>query len=626
MIKFLQLTLLFLFSLTTLCLHAQLVPDDDVSGITIESGYDLTLAVGGLNYPSNIAHNGSGTVWVTEAGQPGVPPTVKQFSIEAGTASATEPMVVLTPGMFPPGTLAGPFTDVTYREGMIFLSHRAAGANGWTVGAVSRFDPNDIMGTFQTIVTNLPSTGDHSNNTVVFGENGRAYIGLGSATNSGVVGADNVFRWVPDAPGFTEVAPVDITFRPNGFTARIPTPLDPEADAVTAAYRPFDTGAETTEYTVAAATPASPFMGIIAGSGTVYSFDPTAADVAATMQLEAWGLRNPFGLGFDAADPNRLFISNNGSDVRGQAGDPNDPLNPETYVIQGNRPIGSDYDEMFVINVGGETEFFGWPDFLHDPETNEPLSIDDPLFCQNPTLTEDDCPQPVFAEDFRNGLTVQNAFAPVGPFVSVTGFMASQGGEFGFENDLFVTESGSFSPQTGAFSFTGYKVARFNSQTGEKNDFVVNTGTNAAEILDPAILNKPVAIDFMGDMMLIVDLGVLEPGLDIFDSNTGKVWVVTNGDLTSTSDLKNNGVTVGNITPNPAADFAALSIETETALDMRVTVYDVRGTEIMTAFDGSVNAGTQSVNIPLANLANGNYYVRLQSAKGATTRKFVVLR
>src|SRR5262249_36319171 len=48
---------------------------------------------------------------------------------------------------------------------------------------------------------------------------------------------------------------------------------------------------------VKAPTPDNPIQGIIAGGGTVYSFDPEAADPTSTMRLEAWGFRNPYGIG-----------------------------------------------------------------------------------------------------------------------------------------------------------------------------------------------------------------------------------------------------------------------------------------------------------------------------------------
>ena len=181
-------------------LHAQdLVPDDDVPGTLVERDYDLRLGVGGLNYPSGITL-GEDRVWVCEAGFPGVPPTVKEITLPAeGTGTAT---TIFTPAMLPPGTVLPPFTDVTYRDGLLWLTHRQVGANGWMVGAFSKFDPDDPMNTFETVLTNLPSAGDHTTDALVFGADGRAYFSQGSATNSAVVGADN--SWVEDAPGFRE--------------------------------------------------------------------------------------------------------------------------------------------------------------------------------------------------------------------------------------------------------------------------------------------------------------------------------------------------------------------------------------------------------------------------------------
>ena len=605
---------------------AQLVPDDDVPGVLVETGYDLRLAVGGLTYPSNVTF-GAGRAFVSESGfSPDSPPNVKELTIpETGTGSAR---IILTPAMLPPGRLRAPFTDVTYRDGLIYLAHLQTGVNMWPVGAVSRFNPDDPAGTFATILTGLPSTGDHQNNTVVFGPDGRAYFGQGSATNSGVVGADNVPRWAADYPGFSDTAPVAVTLNGAAFTARVPTSLDPDANAVTAPYRPFDTGAVAPGTVVPAATPAAPaYGGIVAGVGAVYSFDPAAADPAGTLRLEAWGLRNPFGLAFDRQDPTRLFISNNGSDIRGQAGNPNMPFDPSTFVVQGNRPVAQDYDEMFALTVGGEVEFFGWPEFFHDPETRQPRLASDPLFCQSPTLTAADCPQPIFDAAFRGSLVVQPAFSTVGLYVSVTGFEPSPGGRFGFEGDLFVTESGSFGPQTGAFTFTGYKVSRVNRETGAEVDFVVNQGTTPEELFVPEKLNKPVSAVFDGDRLAIVDLGVLEPGIDLFQSGTGKVWLlVRTGGTAGEAGAEALGTRLVSVTPNPAAGRAAVSFTLAEAADVRLSVLDVLGREVAVLAEGVQASGDHSASVETRALPAGVYVVRLAAGGRTETRRLTVVR
>lgn len=523
-------------------LAQNLVPVEGVPGVQLESGYELELAASGLTFPSNITFADDGRAWVTESGfLPTSPPKVLLIDL-AGDPTSNQ-TTILTPMMLPMGTAMGPFTDVTYYGGMLFLGHRQKGANGWTVGAISRFDPADPAGTFTTLVTNLPSTGDHSNNEIVFGADGRLYYGQGTATNSGVVGPDN--GWVPDAPAFAELAPVDIYFGPNGFASRVPAPTDPEGDAVTAAYRPFGSGAEATPYLVPAVTPATPYYGIITGTGAVYSLDPTAADPTGTLRLEAWGLRNPFGLAFAADDPTRLFVSNNGSDVRGRAGDPSDPLNPDKFIIEGNRPVANDWDEVFELRTGGEVEFFGWPEYFHDPATNQPVLASDPQFCDNPALEAGDCPGSIFEANYRAGLKVSPAFSSLGPYVSTTGLEASTSPTFGYYGDVFTTESGSFSPQTGAFTFTGYKVTRVDAETGANVDFLVNAGSTAEELFVPTKVNKPVSAVFYNDLLAVVDLGVLEPGIRLFRAGTGKVWIVRRSDTTA-CDAKGGMIALAN--------------------------------------------------------------------------------
>ena len=624
-----NILLLLIFLLMTSAgrqLPAQdLVPDDDTPGVLVPAGYDLRLVVTGLNFPSNIAA-GNGRYWVCESGYlPTIPPTVKEITLPAaGTGTAT---AILTPAMLPMGTLLPPFTDVVYHDSLLYLGHRQVGVNAWMVGAYSRFDPDNPVETFETILTNLPSVGDHSNNTLVFGPDGRAYFGQGSATNTGVVGPDN--GWVTDAPMFHEKAPVDIVLNGSDFTARVPSPADPDSNAVTAAYRPFDSGAIDSGLVIRAAIPARPDMGIIAGSGTVYSFDPSPAndDVASTLRLEAWGLRNPFGLAFDATDSTRLFISNNGSDIRGQAGDPNDPLNPATFVIQGSRPIAQDYDDMFEITTGGKAEFFGWPDYFHDPETKAVLEVTDSLFCESPALTQEDCPGYLFAASFRDSLKVSEAFTEVGLYVSVTGFTASTSDTFGYQGNLFVTESGSFSPQTGAFTFTGYKVSRIDHETGDIFDFVVNVGSTPEELFVPTKMNKPVADLFVGDQLAIVDLGVVEPGIDIFQSGTGKVWLLSKTTTTASGDLfRNFGAELSSVVPNPTADDATIKLSLHKALEGTITLHDMNGHLVGTAFTGLLQPGIQRIELSVGNLPPGTYLVQLASADGVLTRRFIVAR
>ena len=54
-----------------------------------------------------------------------------------------------------------------------------------------------LSGGLRDLVTGLPSLGDHHNNQIAAGPDGKIYFGQGVATNSGVVGVDNfVFGWL----------------------------------------------------------------------------------------------------------------------------------------------------------------------------------------------------------------------------------------------------------------------------------------------------------------------------------------------------------------------------------------------------------------------------------------------
>src|SRR5262245_18114791 len=320
-------------------------PSKSPSNVRLPGGYFMEAVATGLDFPTAIAF-GAGKIWVAEAGITGAPAIVR---ISGGSSTA-----VLTPADLAEGALVGPITDVTYHGGMVWVCHRAMGPNGWAVGAVSAFDPDDAAGTFRTLITDLPAAGDHSVEEIVFDRSGRAYIAIGSATNSSVVGADNWFvtGWLPTAPTFHDFAPAKLTLNGESFQTVVPFPMDTAAQAITAPYHAFGTGAVAAGTEAPAATPSTPQEGMIAGNGAVYSFDPGATDPTSTLRLEAWGFRNPYGIGFDPDHPTHLFVSNNGADTRSME------VDGELTVIE-SRPIEEDYDDLYGLTVGGPVEFFG---------------------------------------------------------------------------------------------------------------------------------------------------------------------------------------------------------------------------------------------------------------------------
>jgi len=483
----------------------------------LPAGYFIESAATRFDFPTGIALDNSGTFWVSEAGfMPPFVPKVKRFN-HTGVVTT-----VLSATDLPMGLLEGPLTDVTYQNGMLWISHRQIGANGWRVGAVSRFDPTDPIATFTTVITNLPSAGDHHTNEIVFGPDGRAYFPVGTVTNSSVVGPDSqiIEMWLENSPTFHDFAPHALVLNGTGYATPVPFSLDPEADDITGSYMAFGSGPVAPGTVVPATTPATPQQGMIAGNGAVYSFDPAAPSPVATLTLEGWGLRNPFGLGIDPFGQHQLFISNNGADIRTAM------VNGQSQVVE-PRPISNDLEDIFVLSRGGLVEFFGWPDYFHHPVSGAPLPVTNPIFCTAaPAIT---CPGFVLDATFRAILTVEPAFAQLEYHSSVTKFDFSRTQDFGNQGDLFVSESGAFVPSTGAMNFTGHKVVHVDRATGRVADFLQNPGTTTSTIFNPCHVNKPIDVKFWGDLMFVVDFGVFEPGLMIQQAGTGKVWIVTRG-------------------------------------------------------------------------------------------------
>jgi hypothetical protein len=69
------------------------------------------------------------------------------------------------------------------------------------------------------------------------------------------------------------------------------------------------------------------------------------------------------------------------------------------------------------------------------------------------------CPQFGFSDGFRATLKVQPAFAELENHSSANLFDFSPNSDFGSMGDIFIAETGSIPPGTGAASLIGFKVA-----------------------------------------------------------------------------------------------------------------------------------------------------------------------
>jgi hypothetical protein len=505
--------LVVFFGISVAALSTPLPARGGAAGTVVPADYRLRKMVTGLDFPTAITFHRN-HLWVSEAGfLPGLLPKVK--AIQSGGTTT-----VLSARQLPNGTLLGPLTDVTFHRGWLWITHRQIGVHGWYVGAISKFRPNDPVHSFQTVITNLPAAGDHYPEEIDF-QGGRAYLSQGSATNSSVVGPDNQFvtGWLKLFPTFRDFPPVDVILSGAEYRTTNPLTSYPDDTAVTAPYMPFDSGPVARGTVVHGASPDHPQDGIIAGTGTLYSFDPRASHAEQTLRLEAWGFRNPYGFVTDPLNPHRILVTNNGADIRSVT------RHGSVEVVE-PRPVAEEYDDLYAVRIGGPKEFFGWPDYFVSEETGKVLPITNDLFCESPLLPPSCEHRFTFAASFRKTLDVKPAVAEFDNHSSANKLDASMSSRFGHRGDLFVAETGAFVPVTGAEHFEGYRIVRVDRDTHAVKDFIVNAGNTADELFDPSQLNKPIDVKFDRSSMLVVDFGAFEPGLGIVEPGTGKVWIV----------------------------------------------------------------------------------------------------
>ena len=471
----------------------------------LQKGYTIKPFATGLNFPDSIAFGPNGKMWVSEtAFAPGQIPRIDQIKSN-GTATP-----ILSANQLPPFALEGPITDITYHQGWIWVTALQRRSDGLDVGAITKFRPSNPVGTFTTVISNLPSFGGGYTFKVVF-QGRRAYFSEGTVTNSSIVDTADL---VPGSQtllatdsglssAFHDYAPVSLIL---SGTSYVTMNALTGAPAVTAPFMSYGTGPVADGTVVPAVSPANPQSGIIAGGGTVYSFNPNAKDASSTLRLEAWGFRQPYGLAFNPFHRGQLFVTNNGIDLNG-----------------GVRLVNNDYDALFAVQTGlKKAQFFGWPDYFHDPQTGKVLPVSNPVFSTTGTPL-----QPVLDSTFSNSLKVQPLTTQLGYHVGADQLDFSTSSKFGHVGDMFIAESGAIVPDTGATQFAGYQVVRVNPKTGRTSNFITPISRNPDQLFNPAGFDKPVDVKFRGNTMYIVDLGAFEPGINIQDSNTGKIWVVT---------------------------------------------------------------------------------------------------
>ena len=276
----------------------------DATHIKLAEGYRIEPVVINLSVPTTAVFDGPDLL-VAESGWANTAPArILRITPD------WQVTVVITAG------LEGPVTGLLVHDGQLYISHKSK---------VSVVEPG---GTLRDIVTGLPSFGDHQNNNLVRGPDGKIYLGQGTVTNAAVVGVDNyIFGWLADNPTVHEIPCRDITLVGVNFESENPLTTDPNDKVTTGAYKPFGTASQ----------PGEVIKGQVKCGGSIARFNPDGSGY----EVVAWGLRNPYGLEFDR--DGQLWATYHGADVRG------------------SRNIFNDPDYLVQVEEGA---WYGWPDYF----------------------------------------------------------------------------------------------------------------------------------------------------------------------------------------------------------------------------------------------------------------------
>lgn len=272
----------------------------------------------GLHFPTSFTFDSGGTIYVAESGLPfdGAPAGGRIWRLESsGRRTCLK------------GDLRAPVNGLTCHDDRLYI------AEGGNPGRISVLDLDS--GHWQPLLDGLPGGGNYHTNMAVVGPDGKLYFGQGSATNSGIVGPDGRgLSWLRKLPHAHDIPGRDVVLTGENAETRISLNGD-EHHAVTGSFQPYATRA----------TAGQRIAGQLPCTSAVMRCDPDGTN----LELVAWGLRNPYGLGF--LPDGRLLAVDLGMNDRG------------------SRPVGHAPECIYVVEAG---RWYGWPDYVAGrPVTNE---------------------------------------------------------------------------------------------------------------------------------------------------------------------------------------------------------------------------------------------------------------
>lgn len=447
-------------------------------------GYKVEMFATGFNEPMGITFDEKGNGFVLESGW--------QSPANVGGVNTTTAIQVLDSKGKHLRTLAkgkldsGASLGITYHAGSLYVS----GTNTiWKV--------NPDSGDVAVWVANLPTLGDHNVSKVQF-QGEYVYFGLGSDTNSSVVGLDvagpTLAKTVDSNTGekARDVPCKDVVLAGTSYATE-------DGKVKTSPYRPYGVTSKKGDV----------IKGQVPCTSSVMR--AKVSDPQHTMELMDWGFRNPFGLAFAPAKhpvlKGALLVANNGPDMRG------------------SRPIANAPDELHIAY--GKGDFHGWPDsfgFLMANWKQGSVEVTGTVLGDNAKGAE------LVFEHLPSPVAQPIALFPVDS--SADGMDFSHSAKFGLENDLFIALWGQigFAPVDKQESASNVLRVHFLQPGGVTiTPFVQNAVPGVASLTGKGGLNHPIEARFSNDgsALYVTDFGVVDVHAFRPTDGSGTVWKVT---------------------------------------------------------------------------------------------------
>lgn len=477
----------------------------DRSLVEYPAGFELRRYVAGLTAPTAIAFDAQGNLLVA-MGQRDEEPTIIGFRSN-GSSFRIYPQGRRLPfGLPTPGVgwrMYGPIGGMLCYHGKVYVSHRDAAG----MGAITALD---YEGHHTTIIAGMPSRGETGVTDLAISPTGRLYFGIGTATNSGVVGLDNwEEHWVRRYPLVHDEPWQDLALL--GYRFDTPNPLaglfGPAELAVTAPFQPFNHSNQTRIKGVAGPN------GDNKPNGAICWVSPEGGFPV----VEAHGVHYPSGIVFN--EFGRMYFTNRGMEMRG------------------TRPIKDDPDALLRLVPGGT--WYGWPDYTTDFDSVSDARHQPPVEMVSSTGYPE--VRPTIDQDASHLIPPSRDTLLQAEFPSLSGasridVVPPQGPFKEFRGNVLVALRGDRAPFATSgrklAEIVGYKVVRVDVDTRAVRDFVRNTAGKPRSWIpgeSPSLLERPDDVKFGPDgVIYILDFGQMEMrgGTEHVTPGSGQIFLL----------------------------------------------------------------------------------------------------